>query len=404
MTILCYHPQSVSYCFGPYHPLRPERFSLAVDLMRDWGLLDEATGLQTAPSIAVVSASGPCTSEDLLLVHSAAYVANVQAGSAYPEGESAYPGVFTGMGIGPGDTPPFEGMHEASALVCGATIDAVEQVVSGAHSRSFSPSGGLHHAHRDHASGFCIYNDVAVAIARATARHPGLRVAYVDIDAHHGDGVEAAFLERPDVLTLSVHESGRYLFPGTGRATDIGEGSGRGFSMNLPLPPYADPTCYEQAAEHVIEPALRTFKPELVVLQAGADTHREDSLTHLYQSVGGYAALFARMIRLADEVAEGRLVVTGGGGYQPFSEVPRMWASAMALLLDRSIPPSLPASWLERARDKATQVGDEGPASSETFAERLPELEGEQLATAQKATAFAIEQVRDASPLLGGGS
>ena len=399
MVLLSYNPQSTQYRFSRTHPLRPERFSLAVDLMDAWGLVGEP-----GPA-AEAHCDGPCavpasplaaTDADLALVHSKAYLANVMAASA----PSTFPTEFEGMGIGPGDTPAFEGMHEASALVAGATIEAVERVVRGDFARAFAPAGGLHHAHRARASGFCVYNDVAIAIARATRDHAGLRVAYVDIDAHHGDGVEEAFAERADVLTVSVHESGRYLFPGTGRTTDIGSGAGEGYAINVPLPPYADGECYRLAHDLVIAPALRRFAPDLIVAQIGADTHRADPLTHLYQSVAGFAEAVQRLLDVADEVCRGRIVLTGGGGYRPFSEVPRMWASALALALDRDVPEVLPESWMRVAETAARDAGEEGPRSTATFAEHLPELGGEAKAAAIQVTRFVIDQVREASPLL----
>ena len=179
-----------------------------------------------------------------------------------------------GFGINTGDTPAFPAMHEAAALAAGATTRALSDVVSGACVRAFSPAGGLHHAHRDRAAGFCVYNDLVVAIEVATRAHPGLRVAYVDLDAHHGDGVQEAFDERDDVLTLSVHESGQYLYPGTGSVLDKGHGRGVGFTLNVPLPPDAGDECYQQVLERVVTPAVRAFGPDVIVAQLGADTHR----------------------------------------------------------------------------------------------------------------------------------
>jgi acetoin utilization protein AcuC len=249
-----------------------------------------------------------------------------------------------------------------------------------------------------------VYNDVAIAIARSTRDHPGLRIAYVDIDAHHGDGVEAAFVERGDVLTLSVHESGRYLFPGTGRTSDVGSGDGFGYAVNLPLPPYADPQCYQLAHELVIAPALRAFAPDVIVAQIGGDTHRADPLTHLYQSVQGFVDAVSGLIACAEELTEGRIVFTGGGGYRHFSEVPRMWAAAMAVALGRDVPARLPAEWLDRANRAAREVDEEGPRSDATMAEHLPELSDEARAAALQVTRLGIDQLRELSPLLRAGS
>lgn len=347
MTVaLVYDPALTAYRFGPGHPMRPERFSMAVDLMRAWNLLTPGNG---GALLVPATASDP----ELLLAHSAAYLAAVREADAAPDAADAR------FGLGPGDTPAFRGMHRAAALAVGATLAAADSVVNGQVSRAFSPAGGLHHAHRDRAAGFCIYNDSVVAIEHITREHPGMRIAYVDIDAHHGDGVQEAFYDRADVLTLSVHESGAYLYPGTGHPRDIGEGAGRGFALNVALPPYADDACYRLASEHVIGPALRAFGPDLIVLQGGADAHHGDPLTHLALTIQGYTQLVTAIAQLSDELCDGRLVMVGGGGYEPYSVVPRMWACAFALLLGREIPPTVPPDWLARARLHASTAPEQ---------------------------------------------
>jgi acetoin utilization protein AcuC len=385
-TLLAYDAALETYRLSESHPLRPERFALAVALMDAWGLL--------RPPDTAIFAARAASHDDLLLAHDADYIEAVQAASEGGVAQPAY-------GIGPGDTPAFIGMHDAAALAVGATCAAVDAVASGAMPRAYSPAGGLHHAQRDRASGFCIYNDAVVAIERACRDHPGLRVAYIDIDAHHGDGVEAAFWQRADVLTFSVHESGRYLFPGTGRATDVGAGPGLGAVGDVPLPPYAGDDCYRLVLDEVIGPALRAYAPDLIVVQAGGDTHRTDPLTHLDLTVAGYAGIVTGIIAVADEITEGRIVALGGGGYQPFSEVPRMWAAVMALLLGREVPRDLPASWRALARESAIDAGFSPPHAEATFVESgLPPVATAQ-AEALAGTRFAIDAVRAASPLLG---
>lgn len=336
---LVWDERLAAYRFGPSHPMQPERFMLAVETMRSWGLLEASLGetggteadaavQERATALAPVMASDA----DLVLAHDDEYVAHVKAVSSDPSmacGE---------RGIGPGDTPAFRGMHEAAALAVGASITAIEAVLSGRVTRAFSPAGGLHHAMRGRASGFCVYNDCVVAIEGATRRHPGLRVAYVDIDAHHGDGVEAAFLERADVLTASVHESGQFVFPGTGSAREIGEGAGRGFSLNVPLLPDSGDEELLDALRSQVVPALRRFTPQVIVAQLGADTHRGDPLTHLEVTVAGFLSAVSLIRDASDELCGGRLVALGGGGYQPRTVVPRMWAGAMAVLLGRPVP------------------------------------------------------------------
>ncbi len=260
-------------------------------------------------------------------------------------------------------------MHAVSALIAGGTIRALDGVLGGEFRRAFNPAGGLHHAHRDRAAGFCVYNDCAIAIARATARQPGLRVAYVDIDAHHGDGVQEAFYARDDVLTISLHESGRYLYPGTGASGDIGEGIGRGYAVNVPLPPYAGSAEYQLAFDRVVEPALRAFGPDAIVAQLGADSYRADPLTHLDMTVAGHAGLVTRLAAISDELCEGRLVATGGGGYEAFSATPRMWACAMAVLLGVEPPAELPAEWLALSAQSAELHGVSPVAARGTFDE-----------------------------------
>ena len=393
-VLLSYNPKIAQYRFSESHPLRPERFSLAVELMAHWGLLDVPGSKDERQGAAQIVEPPAANEEDILLVHTPEYVSFVQAASREPRR-------LAGHGIGPGDTPAFAGMHDAAALAVGATSFAVDAVLGHRAHCAFSPAGGLHHAHRDHASGFCIYNDCAIAIERATRSHPGLRVAYVDVDAHHGDGVEAAFYRRPDVLTLSVHESGRYLFPGTGQATDIGEGAGRGAAINVPLPPDAGPECFDLVVAEVIEPALAAFAPDLILVQAGGDSHRGDPLTHLYQSVEGYCRVLQALLASAETLTEGRIVATGGGGYQPFSAVPRMWASAMALLLGADVPRDLPAEWIDASREAAIAAHERPSEVTHTFEEEMPELDNERNDVALQATEHAVRLVQESAPLLG---
>jgi acetoin utilization protein AcuC len=287
-------------------------------------------------------------------------------------------------------------MHEAAALACGATTQALRCVVEGDTRRAFSVAGGLHHAHHDRAAGFCVYNDPAVAITSVCREHPGLRVAYVDIDAHHGDGVEEAFSSSADVLTLSAHESGRYLFPGTGRVIDTGAGRGAGYAINVPLPPLADDACYRMVLRDVIAPALAAFKPDVVFAQCGADTLHSDPLTHLGLTLAGYRDLVAGIITCADEMCAGRICVTGGGGYDAYVGVPRAWTLLLAALLGITLPESVPESWRQSV---TAMTGSEAPKGllDDTFAP-LPGVADRVRAE----TASVIERVRQASPLLEG--
>lgn len=199
-------------------------------------------------------------------------------------------------------------------------------------------------------SGFCTYNDVALAILEATARF-GARVAYIDLDAHHGDGVQWLFYESAEVMTISLHESGRYLFPGTGHTFEVGRGPGRGLSVNVPLEPFTEDESYLEVFDAVVPTALAAFHPDLIVLQAGADMHRFDPLADLNLSVQGIAESYRRVVRLAERFCEGRLVATGGGGYDPYRTVPRLWALLWAVLSDKPLPQVVPEAWRARWQD-----------------------------------------------------
>ena len=205
----------------------------------------------------------------------------------------------------------------------------------------------MHHAHARQASGFCLYNDLAVAIEHAIQTY-GMRVAYVDIDAHHGDGVQWLFYDRADVMTISLHESGRYLFPGTGHTYETGKGEGRGMSVNLPLEPFTESESYLEGFEVIVPLALRSFQPDLIVLQAGADMHYYDPLADIALDVTIMHKSYERISELADELCEGKLVATGGGGYDPYRTVPRVWAGLWAALSRQSLADEIPQAWLEQ--------------------------------------------------------
>lgn len=398
MTVaLVYDPSLEAYAFPAGHPMKPVRFRLAVELMRTWGLIAEKDDASPAPGgvpRAVRIAPRAATDEELRLVHTADYIDAVKAISVDPEVADGRYGIAAGA-----DTPAFARMHEAAAQVTGATITAMDAVLSGRVTRAFNPAGGMHHAHAGHAAGFCIYNDPAIAIERATREHPGIKVAYVDIDAHHGDGVEEAFRERADVLTLSVHETGMYAYPGTGHFRDIGEGDGRGFALNVPLPLRAGAPSLELVLERIIGPALAAFCPDVIFLQAGADSHRDDPLVELENTVEGFTNTVAGIVRSADELCDGKLVMTGGGGYEPFSAVPRQWACAMARLMGADIPSTLPPEWL-RASHAAAQGTFAPRASESTFAEASPGPTEDEAGEAIEGTHKVIAALLEAHPLL----
>ncbi len=316
----------LGYDLGGRHPLNPIRLDLTIRLARSLGVLD---GVQ--PLVPMQA-----TDDELRTVHSDDYVAAVKQA---PRGRA-------GHGLGTPDNPVFQRMHEASALVAGGSLLAADKILTGHAARAVNIAGGLHHAMRDYASGFCIYNDCALAIRRLL--NGGVtRVAYVDIDVHHGDGVEAAFADDPRVLTVSLHQHPATLFPGTGNSADIGAPGAEGFAVNVPLPPGTEDEGWLRAFHAVVPRLLRAFAPEVLVTQHGADTHAEDPLANLALSVEGQRAAHRALADLADSTAGGRWLALGGGGYSLFRVVPRSWTHLLATVLGRKLDAhaAIPADW-----------------------------------------------------------
>ena len=291
--------------------------------------------------------------EELQLVHTEAYIDVVKKAGA---GES---GNWSRYGFGPGDNPIFPDMHRASARVAGGSIVAAEAVTSGRVDHAFNPAGGLHHAMPEAASGFCVYDDPALAIAWMLD-HGVERVAYVDVDVHHGDGPQQIFYRDPRVMTISIHESGRYLFPGTGSVDERGAGDAEGTAINIPLPPYTSDEGWLRAFREVVPDAVRGFSPDVLVTQLGCDTHHTDPLAHLALSTRTYREAAAQLHELAHEAAGGRWVATGGGGYQWARVVPRAWTIYFAEMAERTVPDEIPPAWLELA---AAEGGGEVPVT-----------------------------------------
>jgi acetoin utilization protein AcuC len=335
------------YDFGPGHPLAPVRVELTMALARAFGVLDQ-------PGVAVAEPS-PAPDADLELVHRPDYIAAVRrAGASGPE-----PSLLR-YGLGTADDPVFPRMHEASALVAGATMAAARAVWSRSAEHGASIAGGLHHAMADHASGFCVYNDPAIAIAWLL-RQGAERIAYVDIDVHHGDGVQAAFYDDPRVLTISLHEHPATLFPGTGRPSEGGGPDAEGSAVNVALPPGTGDAGWLRAFHAIVPPLLRAFGPEILVSQHGCDTHRLDPLAHLELSVDGQRAAHAAIHELAHETAGGRWLFTGGGGYELVRVVPRTWTHLLAEASGHPIDPltATPAPWREFAERRTGRKGPE---------------------------------------------
>jgi len=347
-----------SYDFGPQHPLAPVRVKLTIELAR-------ALGLLARPGV-VVEAAAPATDAELELAHDPGYITVVKAaGAASPDG--GRPGqapidaaTLLQHGLGTPDDPVFAGMHEASALVAGATLGAARALWSGSVQHAANVAGGLHHAMRGNASGFCIYNDPAIAIGWLLSQGAE-RIAYVDIDVHHGDGVQAAFWDDPRVLTVSVHEHPATLFPGTGRATETGGQAAEGFAVNVALPPGTRDAGWLRALHAVVPPLLTAFRPQILVTQHGCDTHWSDPLADLEITIDAQRAAHALLHRLAHELTGGRWLLTGGGGYQLVQVVPRTWTHLLAEASGEPLDPTTPtpSAWREYVSKVSAEAAPE---------------------------------------------
>jgi acetoin utilization protein AcuC len=327
------------YRFRPGHPLDPRRLELTWSLIQAMSLVGDDRRPVVAPRDA--------TDAELLTVHSSDYLDAVRAVSENPGAR-----VAARYGLGTDDVPIVPGMHDMARAVVGSTLTAAELVASGSVTRALALAGGLHHAHASAASGFCVYNDLAVAI-RWLQRTHGMRVLYLDYDAHHGDGVQAIFYDDPDVLTFSIHESGLYLFPRSGFIDEIGEGDGHGYAANIPLEAQTEDASFLGAFDAVVPELAEAFKPDILVVQTGCDAHALDPLTHLRCSTSLFEQLARRVGDIADRHCGGRVVATGGGGYAIHEVVPRAWTLTWAALCGDEAPDTIPEDWLEQVRAEA---------------------------------------------------
>jgi acetoin utilization protein AcuC len=361
------------YDFGPGHPLTPRRFGPGIDLLRDFG-----ASRFLEPPIA--------TDAQLARLHHEAYIQAVRAFSQDPDRHPR-------MGIGPGDCPPFRGMHEASAAIAGGSIAAAERVLAGETLHAFNPGGGLHHAMAARASGFCIYNDVALGVA--AARDAGHRVLYVDLDVHHGDGTQALFWDDPEVLTFSIHETGHALFPGTGFVDESGGRRAPGTAVNVPLDPYSGDGSWRPAVERVVPALAEAFRPTFLVTQHGCDSHAWDPLAHLRVTTASYARAVELLHEVAHRWCDGRWLATGGGGYDAYRVVPRSWALVWLAQAHRDVPTATPGGWRARWAAEAEQFDQAPPpvAMIDAADTAPPEPDGfrdRNLATAERAVAQSL--------------
>ncbi|MEO5779045.1 MULTISPECIES: acetoin utilization protein AcuC [Arthrobacter] len=348
-TTVVWDPAMTAYNFGHGHPMAPERMELTARLAGSLGLLDLAGVSVAAPDVA--------TDEDLCAVHTPEYVAAVRRVSDDP----GIPDLVRGLGTE--DDPAFAGMHEASARLAGGSLLAAAAILDGSAVRAVNFGGGMHHAAADHASGFCIYNDSALAIQRLLDGGVA-RVAYIDIDAHHGDGTQNIFWDDPRVLTISLHESGMTLFPGTGFANEIGGPNALGSAVNVALPAGTGDAGWLRAFHAVVPQLVGAFLPEVIVSQHGCDSHRLDPLTHLNISVDGQREAATVIGNLAARYCDNRWLSTGGGGYNVISVVPRSWCHLIAIAAGRPVPlrTPVPEEWRAYVHEKYSVThGAEAP-------------------------------------------
>ncbi len=345
----------LGYDFGPGHPMSPLRLELAARLVRDLGLLHHA-------DVRVVPVE-PATDDVLATVHAPDYIAAVRHASAHPLTAAGE------YGLGTDDVPAFSGMHEAAARIAAGTRDVALAVWGGEALHGVNFAGGLHHAMRAKASGFCVYNDIAVAVV-ALLDAGASRVAYVDVDVHHGDGVERLFWDDPRVLTVSLHETGRVLFPGTGFANEIGGASAPGDAVNVAFPPGTGDAAWLRGFDAIVPPLLRAWHPEVLVTQHGCDSHALDPLAHMALSLDAQRCSYSALHDLSHELCGGRWVAVGGGGYEVVDVVPRAWAHLVGIAAHRPVDPhtEVPADWrayvLERfGRQSPQRMTDGAPAT-----------------------------------------
>jgi acetoin utilization deacetylase AcuC-like enzyme/GNAT superfamily N-acetyltransferase len=378
---LLFHPDELQYDFGADHPFQARRILALMDLLKRSGLWqsdDEHTHLPLRAA----------TLEELSLVHTPDYIAAVQRLSMPTDdllGQHTYQdreALAEHYGFGDADTPPLPGMHEAAARIAGGTLVSLSAVMglpAGGTFTSeeerplhvFHPAGGLHHAWAERASGFCIYNDIAVAIAHLL-RASEAKVLYIDFDAHHGDGVQRAFYDDPRVMTVSLHETGRYLFPGTGEVLELGNGSGRGYSVNVPLEAFTEDDSYIEVMNSLFPPLVLSFAPDVIVSLHGCDTHAWDPLTHLELTLRGIQAQIRLAHRLAHTYCQGRWVALGGGGYDLYRVVPRAWSMVWAEMSEQPVPTTLPEEWVQRWYPAWQAVAQQEEAEQEAMGKTLP--------------------------------
>ena len=322
-----YSDALLQYEFKKDHPLKPDRLNMTYHLSKHLGLLDKVKEIE--PTLA--------SRQELELFHSPEFIDAV-------EDSGTNNNIHPQYGLGTGDNPIFPLIHDTGARYVGATLDAMRAIMDGA-SNAFCISGGLHHAHKNAASGFCIYNDVAIAINMLHQKKK-CKVLYFDFDAHHGDGVQNAFYQSKDVMTISVHQSGKTLFPGTGFIYETGGAEGAGYSVNVPLMPGAGTPELIRVFDDIVVPLFESFKPDLLVTQMGVDGHYLDPLAHLTYTSHGYETIIRKLRDMSSDICKLGWLAVGGGGYHPVN-VARLWTLFLAVILDEEIPNEIPPEFKE---------------------------------------------------------
>lgn len=365
-----YDEQFIKYDLGPHHPLHQDRILLHYELSK-------ALGILSSPGVSEPDFE-PVDDELLRFVHTQEYIDEIRALSQ-KQGYST---------LDMGDTVAFPGAYDITRLMVGATIACVDSVMQGKTDHAWNPGGGLHHAHANRAAGFCIFNDVAIACHYLKKKYQQKRILYLDIDVHHGDGVEEQFVTDPEVLTLSIHQTGRTLYPGTGYPYDIGEGEGRGYTVNLPMPPYTQDAQYLEAFEAIVPPIIDAFKPQVILMQNGVDTHFQDQLGNLLLTTNAFAKISQRVHELAHQYSQGKLIAVGGGGYSYYS-VPRCWTVILGQLSGVQLANEIPESW-QRLFTEITDLqapewlhDKEAPVLSQEYHDRIGRIVKESVSRVQ---------------------
>jgi len=333
-AVFVFSEEQLGYKFSDTHPFNQKRLTLTVDLLKEMNALTQSDIV--VPRIA--------SDEELCLVHDPQYIEIVKKASL----EKSKTSIYESYGIGTEDTPIFPHMHEASASLVGGTLTAVDYVMEGKSLHALNLGGGLHHGFKGRASGFCIYNDSSVAIKYMQQKY-NARVLYIDTDAHHGDGVQWSFYDEPNVCTISIHETGRYLFPGTGNITERGTGEGYGTSFNFPIDAFTEDESFLEIYRTAVTEIVEAFRPDVIISQNGADAHYFDPLTHLHGTMNIYREIPKLAHELAHQYCGGKWIAVGGGGYDIWRVVPRAWSLLWMEMNDVKTPTgNLPKTWLDR--------------------------------------------------------